>query len=98
MSAIELGQCVNRDLNLLVLAKCEDEERHEGAEDPESRHPPDMPDQGKADDHGEEGVDDAGRSVFRHFDRLVPASLRWLTLAYARERLRRPVGVSSGDA
>ena len=79
MRAIELSDRLSGYLDLFLLAKCEGEERHECTEDSKSGHPPDVPDQRKAGDHGKEGVDEAGRSVLRHFDRRVPARLRRLT-------------------
>src|SRR5262249_4098528 len=95
MSAIEPGNRFSWYLNLFLLAKREDDERHECAECSESSYPPDVPDQGKAGNHGKEGVDETGRSVFRHFDRHVRACLRPLTLLCAR--LLIPEGISLGD-
>src|ERR1700741_5517643 len=71
VSAIQPCNRLSGYLDLLLLAKCEYEERHETAERSESGHPPDMPDQRKAGNNGKEGIDEAGRSVVRHFDRLV---------------------------
>src|SRR5215475_4816202 len=97
MSVVELDKRLGWDLELVRVPECEHQESHECAEDSESSHPPDVPDQGKARDDSEEGSDEAGRSIFRHFDRLVLARSRRLTWLCGRELLRDPVGISRGD-
>jgi hypothetical protein len=54
MRAIELRNLLSRDLLFVALAKSEDQDRHERAEQTQSRQPPDVPDQRKADDDGKE--------------------------------------------
>src|SRR5215468_6541191 len=97
MSAVELDECLGWDLELVRVPECEHQESHECAEDSESSHPPDVPDQGKARDDSEEGSDEAGRSIFRHLDWLVHTRLRRLAFLGGCELLRGPVGISPRD-
>src|SRR5262249_598202 len=86
------------DLDFLLITKREDEKRDECADEAHARHPPDVPDEREAGDDGEERIDEADRTVFRHLDRLVRARRRGLTLRGARALLGAPKGVQTGDA
>ncbi len=66
---IETGDLVGRNLIFIMAAPGEDHERGERAEQAEGDQPPDVPDQREAGGAGEEGGDEAGRRVARHFDR-----------------------------
>src|SRR5262249_23595128 len=94
----ETGNRLTGNLDLVSFAKREHEEGHECTEESESGHPPDVPDQGKSGNHSKESVDEARRSILRHFDRLVLARLRRLTMRYARERLIGPVSIPACDS
>ena len=69
--AIDRGEFLGGQLIFRYVAPGEDDECREGADQADDDHPPDMPDQREAGDDGEEGRDEAGRAVARHFDRLV---------------------------
>src|SRR5215467_15677015 len=97
MSAVELDKRLGWDLELVRVTECEHQESHECAEDSKSGHPPDVPDQCKARDDSEEGSDEAGRSIFRHLNRLVNTRFRRLAFLGGCELLRDPVGVSPRD-
>src|SRR5260370_5716191 len=71
LDAIEASDVGGGDIDLLLAPEGEGEQRYEGARKAERSHPPDVPDQGKADDDGKEGVDEADRAVFGHLDWLV---------------------------
>ncbi len=70
-----------RDFVLVVVAPGEHDEGRESAGDADRRHPPDVPDQREAGDDGEEGDDEAGRTVDRHLDRFVARQRRKLAPA-----------------
>ena len=91
----ELGNLQGRDLDLLLIAEREREEGQERADETHGGHPPDVPDQRKAGDDGEECVDEADRGVFRYFDRRIGA--RRFNLRGAQALLGAPKGIDLGD-
>jgi hypothetical protein len=96
VSAIEPGNRLGGYLDFLFLAKCEYEERHESTEG--SERPSTRCARSKAKPvTGKEGVDRSRSGCFRHFDRLILAPWRRLTLVARASVLLDPVGVSAGD-
>ena len=67
------------------------------ADCPDTRHPPDVPDQRKAGDDCKECGDEAGRAVLRHFDRLEFALASASGLLRALALLLSPESVDVRD-
>src|SRR5215470_5582282 len=65
---LDLGR---RDLLLALIAPAKEQDRRGGADEAEDRHPPDVPDEGEADDDRKEGRDESDGAVARHLDGLI---------------------------
>ena len=68
MTAIKLRDLGSRNLDLLLIAERKGKECHESADQAQTDHPPDVPDQGEASDDRKERVDESDRAVLRGFD------------------------------
>ena len=66
------------DLDFLLIAEGEDQERRECADCSQRGHPPDVPDECKAGHNRKERGHKAGRRVLRHLDRRVVARMSLL--------------------
>src|SRR5712671_2808174 len=97
MTSFEPSNLLGRYLDLLLVAEGESKERHERAEQTDTGHPPDVPDQRKAGDDGKERVDETDCAVSRHLDRRVLARLPCLVLHRVCALLRFPIAVSLSD-
>src|SRR5580658_8855510 len=96
VTPFELGDLLNRYLNLILIAKREEQKGHERADQAQTRHPPDVPDQCEAGDDGKEGIDKADRTVLRHLDRPVLARLIGMLRIPLRLLLGHPEGINPG--
>src|SRR5258706_4383440 len=88
---------IGRYLDLLAMAEREGEQRDERADQAQSRHPPDVPDQRKADDDGKERGDESDRAVLRHLDRPVIGNRNRLTTSRTYAMLPGPIGIAFAD-
>src|SRR5215470_18295032 len=60
-----------RDLLLALVAPAKEQDRRGGANEAEDRHPPDVPDEGEADDDRKEGCDEPNGAVAWHLNGLI---------------------------
>src|SRR6202795_5399431 len=97
MSPVECGNLLGRNFDFLFLAEGEDEHGQKDAKHTDPCHPPDVPDQRKAADHGEEGGAEASGAVLGDLDRRVLALLNWRRLMTERALLRLPIRIDVGD-
>src|SRR5262249_1672308 len=70
-SPFHLRDFGSRDFALTLGAPAGYQDHGGGGEEAENRQPPNLPDQREAHDRREEGDDETGRAVVRHFDRFI---------------------------
>src|SRR5580700_3586319 len=96
VTSFELGNLLDWYRDFFFVAKCEDQKGHECADQAQSRQPPDVPDQRETGDDGEEGIDEAERTILRHLDRPVLARLIGVFRIPLRLLLCHPEGINPG--
>src|SRR5258705_8390982 len=95
--SFELSNLFRRNLDLLVMAKCESEECHERTDQSHTGQPPDVPDQCKANHDSKECVDEADCAVLRNFYWVERGRRCCLVMCRAGALLRVPIRVPLGD-
>ena len=94
---LKSGDFFNRHFDLLFTPEGKRRDRREDAEQTQACHPPDVPDQCEAQDHGKEGDDEAGRTAFRYFDGLISTRHHSESGTAGGVLLIDPEGVDPGD-
>src|SRR5437763_4688076 len=83
---------------VVAVPPSKDHESRVGAQSRQCHHPPDVPDQRKSHEGGEERTDEAGRAVPRHLDIEIAGGLRADVCFLALALLDVPIGPLALDA
>src|SRR5277367_772039 len=97
VAPFELGNLLTRYRDLSLITKREDQEGQECADQSQTRHPPDVPDQREAGDDGKESIDKADGAAPRHLNRLVFVRFIEMRRIPLRLLLGNPKGISGAD-